>query len=90
MTVYIWNKNQVLVSMDWSLFLNEDWIIETKTEKEENLAKSYNLVKLEDLAKKYLPLLFPEDKGEKNKDPETPETPEIPEDKETKGKWKWK
>jgi len=54
MTVYIWNKDQVLVSTDWSLFLNEDWVVDTKNKKEENIAKSYNLVKLEDLAKKYL------------------------------------
>lgn len=54
MTIYIWNKDQVLVSTDWSLFLNEDWVVDTKNKKEENIAKSYNLVKLEDLAKKYL------------------------------------
>lgn len=54
MTIYIWNKNQVLVSTDWSLFLNEDWVVDTKNKKEENIAKSYGLVKLEDLAKKYL------------------------------------
>lgn len=39
--IYIWEKNGVLNSTNWNLYLNEEWVIEVQeNSKEENICKS--------------------------------------------------
>lgn len=53
--IYIWEKNGVLNSTNWNLYLNEEWVIEVQeNSKEENICKSYGLLDLEYLNEKYL------------------------------------
>lgn len=53
--IYIWEKNGVLNSTNWNLYLNEEGIIEVQeNSKEENICKSYGLLDLEYLNEKYL------------------------------------
>lgn len=53
--VYIWNKWQALISIFWTIYLNQDGVIEVeKWSKEDSLCKSYWLLSLEELSEKYL------------------------------------
>lgn len=52
--IYIWEKNGVLNSTNWNLYLDEEWIIEVEVWTwQENLCKDYKLKDLYELYNKY-------------------------------------